>query len=165
MPDDFLTIALKFKTKQVAAQPQADALNKPADTVTAMSQQAAGEAELLVLTSPMIVRNKRIYEFSSDQSPSSNDEPLNVAAMMPSLEEEEGVYTAYDHKATIAGQQPPYERVLQEQAWLATIDWRAGYGLRCGKTGHQCRVCRGLPCRDSTEWSRAKNETKEQGHE
>lgn len=56
----------------------------------------------------------------------------------------------FDHKATIPGDVPAYERVLAMQEWLAGIDWRPG--LRCGVTGRQCLKCKGIPCEGSTEW-------------
>lgn len=56
----------------------------------------------------------------------------------------------YDHKATIAGGTPPLVAVQALQAWLATVDWQSG--LRCGQDGHQCRVCKGIPCQGSVSW-------------
>lgn len=56
----------------------------------------------------------------------------------------------YDHKATVAGGIPPCEAALAQQARLALLDWQ--FGLRCGRDDHQCRECRGIPCRNSTEW-------------
>ena len=57
---------------------------------------------------------------------------------------------SYDHKAALPGAAPPLQAALDRQAWLSGIDWR--YGLRCGLDGHQCRVCRGIPCRGSGGW-------------
>jgi len=56
----------------------------------------------------------------------------------------------YDDKATIPGGTPPLQAVLAQQEWLSTIDWQ--YGLRCGRDGHQCKVCKGLPCPSSCNW-------------
>jgi hypothetical protein len=68
----------------------------------------------------------------------------------PTQAEELSIACAYDTKATIAGGKPPLQQVQELQDWLATIDWR--YGLRCGISGQQCRVCKGLPCRGSKAW-------------
>lgn len=43
------------------------------------------------------------------------------------------------------------DELEQLQAWLVTVDWRMG--LRCGMSGQQCRICRGIPCLGSTEWT------------
>jgi hypothetical protein len=66
------------------------------------------------------------------------------------LAKEAEIAKSYETRATLPGGVPPYQRVLQQQEWLSSIDWR--YGLRCGISGQQCRVCKGMPCRDSTEW-------------
>ncbi len=58
---------------------------------------------------------------------------------------------AYDDKATIAGGIPPMQKVIERLAWLDTIDW--SIGMRCGLSGQRCKVCKGAPCRDSTEWA------------
>lgn len=62
------------------------------------------------------------------------------------------VARAYDTKATVPGQKPPLQQLEEQQAWLATIDWRQG--LRCGLSGRQCKVCKGIPCHGSTEWEK-----------
>jgi hypothetical protein len=79
----------------------------------------------------------------------SDPAALLVPDFLRDIDEGE-IAKAYETKATIPGQMPPFQRVKALEAWLASIDWR--YGLRCGKTGEQCVVCKGLPCINSIEW-------------
>lgn len=64
--------------------------------------------------------------------------------------DEAAVAKAYETKATVAGQKPPLQQIKELQAWLMAVDWRRG--LRCGESGRQCKVCKGIPCRGSAEW-------------
>lgn len=52
--------------------------------------------------------------------------------------------------AVVRGATSVKQEIEQLQAWLATVDW--SQGLRCGISWLQCRACRGVPCRGSTEW-------------
>lgn len=113
-------------------------LEGPEDTLTTglREQITAHKAELIALLQ------------STLPTPPTQPTPISTATIWQVSEAE--VAKVYETKATVPGGIPPYQRALAQQVWLATLDWR--YGLRCGKTGQQCRVCKGIPCHDSAPW-------------
>jgi DNA-binding FadR family transcriptional regulator len=75
----------------------------------------------------------------------------NVEVMLAGAHAKEAeIAELYETKPTMPGCLSPYQRVLAQQEWLATVDWKAG--LRCGRKKQQCTTCRGIPCHSSTEW-------------
>lgn len=133
---DWLTIARSFKPSEESDHPSEHTKVSISDTET-----------------------YEIDENNEKRAAQENLSPLSVLAdeylserqqITQALGIQEDTPGDYDHKATIAGGIPPYEAALARQEWLAGIDWR--YGLRCGKDGHQCRACKGIPCHDSTAW-------------
>src|SRR5262245_21668063 len=133
MSNDYLSIARAFKADPRRAEPAPNNLD-------------GGD----VLRKKRNKRKKVEQAVSQSQPSASVTEYAECQAIHQELGIQEDQLGDYDHKASVAGGIPPLEAVLARQEWLAGIDWR--YGLRCSLTGRQCRVCKGIPCVDSTAW-------------
>lgn len=85
-------------------------------------------------------------------APKTDGNPGVAARVAAGLSEidEGAIAKAHETKSTVSGRKPPLQEVIEQQEWLASVDW--SQGLRCGITKQQCRVCRGVPCQGSTEW-------------
>jgi hypothetical protein len=132
---DYLRIARSFQPANIEPEPVPP-------LVEVQNQAGQPQVHRGCETTQTVLKPYEINEIDELSAPGGLFEGVDEAA----------VAKAYETKATLPSGKPPLQQIEELQAWLATIDWRQG--LKCSSTGMQCKVCKGVPCRGSTEWPR-----------